>query len=77
MAQIQAHPWFKQGLPDGAAAMNDTILADVGSRPIVYKQPPEVLAAMLRVSDATMCCVLCCELLMFALCVLHSACERL
>jgi hypothetical protein len=50
MAQIQAHPWFKQGLPDGAAAMNDTILADVGSRPIVYKQPPEVLAAMLRVS---------------------------
>jgi hypothetical protein len=50
MAQIQAHPWFKQGLPDGAAAMNDTILADVASRPITYKQAPEVLAAMLRVS---------------------------
>jgi hypothetical protein len=21
MAQLQAHPWFKQGLPDGAAAI--------------------------------------------------------
>jgi hypothetical protein len=29
--------------------MNDTILADVGGRPITYKQPPEVLAAMLTV----------------------------
>ncbi|WIA34830.1 hypothetical protein OEZ86_013128 [Tetradesmus obliquus] len=48
MAQIQAHPWFKQGLPEGAAAMNETILADVASRPISYKQAPEVLAAMLR-----------------------------
>jgi hypothetical protein len=61
MAQIQAHPWFKQGLPEGAAAMNDTILADVGARPVVYKQPPEVLAAMLRVSAAktyASCCLL-------------------
>jgi hypothetical protein len=54
MAQIQAHPWFKQGLPDGAAAMNDTILADVASRPITHRQPPEVLAAMLRVSCSEM-----------------------
>eukprot|EP00775_Hariotina_reticulata_P010828 gene10828-10985_t len=49
MAQIQAHPWFKQGLPEGAASMNVTILADAASRPYVPHQTPEALAALVMV----------------------------
>jgi hypothetical protein len=50
MAQIQSHPWFKQGLPEGAALMNATILAEAAARPLTLRHSPEALAAFVRVS---------------------------
>jgi hypothetical protein len=49
MAQVQAHPWFKQGLPAGAALMNATILAEASARPLALRQSPEALAALVQV----------------------------
>lgn len=50
MSEIQSHPWFLQCLPAGAVHMNALILADNASRPTQLRQPPEAIAAMVRVS---------------------------
>jgi hypothetical protein len=49
MAQVQAHSWFKQGLPAGASLMNATILAEASARPLALRQSPEALAALVQV----------------------------
>jgi hypothetical protein len=54
MSQVLAHPWFQTSLPCGALAMNATILADAVRRAadgtLSLHPPPEVLAALVRVS---------------------------
>jgi hypothetical protein len=47
MADIQAHPWFRDGLPEGAQVMNTLILRNEGQAQL--RQAPEEIRWMVKV----------------------------
>jgi len=49
VVQVMSHPWFKQGLPEGATMMNDLILSEHHHTP--GKQSPQELAALVKAAQ--------------------------